>query len=139
MKQHKQGEGLGATSFHLLLCPLHRFWQDANQDALEEIPRVGGTTAIAAGDTTLKTNSLIGGTKAMSKVWGLHCSKTRKSPSINKCRACSSPRRGIRRRQPSPCTHKTCSKNPKRGVCRNGGAPPRVLVIPQGGGYRGQA
>ena len=38
-----------------------------------------------------------------------------------------------------PATHKTCSKNPKRGVCRNGGAPPIVLVIPQGGGYRGQA
>ena len=44
-------------------------------------------------------------------------------------------RRGIR---PSPSTCKTCSNNPERGVCRNGGAPPRVLVMPQRGGYRGQ-
>ena len=37
-------------------------------DALEEIPRVGGTTATAAGDATPKPNSLIGGKKAMNKV-----------------------------------------------------------------------
>ena len=37
-------------------------------DALEEIPRVGGTTATAAGDATPKFSSLVGGTKAMSKV-----------------------------------------------------------------------
>ena len=37
-------------------------------DALEEIPCVGGTTATAAGDATPKPSSLIGGTKAMSKV-----------------------------------------------------------------------
>ena len=37
-------------------------------DALEEIPQVSGTTATAAGDATPKSNSLIGGTKAMSKV-----------------------------------------------------------------------
>ena len=37
-------------------------------DALEEIPRVGGTTATAAGDATPKLSSLVGGTKAMSKV-----------------------------------------------------------------------
>ena len=37
-------------------------------DALEEIPRIDGTTAIAAEGTPPKPNSLIGGTKPMSKV-----------------------------------------------------------------------
>ena len=37
-------------------------------DALEEIPRIDGTTAIAAEGAPPKPNSLIGGTKAMSKV-----------------------------------------------------------------------
>ena len=38
------------------------------RDALEEISRVGGTTATAAVDATPKFSSLVGGTKAMSKV-----------------------------------------------------------------------
>ena len=58
---------------------------------------------------------------------------------LQQMQSSSQSQKGIRRRQPSPCIRKTCSKNPARGVRRNGGAPPRVLVIPQGGGYRMQA
>ena len=53
-----------------ICCCVHYtgFVKMPTRDALEEIPRVGGTTATAAGDATPKPNSLIGGTKATSKV-----------------------------------------------------------------------
>ena len=53
-----------------IFCCVHYtgFGKMPTGDALEEIPRVGGTTATAAGDATSKPNSLIGGTKATSKV-----------------------------------------------------------------------
>ena len=55
---------------HFIFCCVHYtgFGKMPTGDALEEIPRVGGMTATAAGDATPKPNSLIGGMKATNKV-----------------------------------------------------------------------
>ena len=70
MHEVAQTRGKGRVLHHFICCCVHYsgFGKMPTGDALKEIPRIDGTTAIAAEGTPPKPNSLIGGTKAMSKV-----------------------------------------------------------------------
>ena len=119
MKQHRQGKRVGCLH-HSIFCCVHYtgFGKMPTGDALEEIPRVGGTTATAAGDPTPKPNSLIGGTKAMSKVLAGVSVAAKLANLLQQMQSSPQSQKGYKG---SPCSCKTCSKNPERGDHRSGG------------------
>ena len=68
MKQHRQRKRVGCYTIPYSAVSITQVLARCQPGMLSNRSHVGGTTATAAGDATPKPNSLIGGTKAMSKV-----------------------------------------------------------------------